>query len=208
MGKIQDATTSHGTISPDIFQEKMSSLFADLEFVRAYIDDLLVITRGSFEDHMSQLNKVLQRLKDAGLRVNAKKSFFAKDELEYLGYWITRKGIQPLPNKVEAIHNITQPTTKRQLRRFIGMVNYYRDSSIRRSHILAPLTAMTADKVKFNWTQKHTDAFQTMKKALSRDTILAYPDVNQPFHIHTDALTCLAPTPKQADQITCDCLWK
>ena len=68
----------------------------DLEFVRAYIDDLLCITTGSFEDHLEKLDKVLAKLRQAGLKVNAKKSFFAKDELEYLGYWITREGIKPL----------------------------------------------------------------------------------------------------------------
>ena len=122
--------------SPDIFQEKMSSLFADLQFVRAYIDDLLIITKGTFKDHLEQVRTVLQRLKGAGLKVNAKKSFFAREELEYLGYWITQKGIQPVPQKVEAIHNIAPPTTKQQLRRFIGMNNYYRDISLRQYQIV------------------------------------------------------------------------
>ena len=71
--------------SPDIFQEKMSTLMQDLEYVRAYIDDILVITSGSLEDHLDKLRVVLKRLQDAGLRVNVKKSFFAKEELEYLG---------------------------------------------------------------------------------------------------------------------------
>ena len=68
----------------------------ELEFVRAYIDDLLCITKGSFEDHLEKLGMVLDRLRQAGLKVNAKKSFFAKGELEYLGYWITRSGVNPL----------------------------------------------------------------------------------------------------------------
>jgi Reverse transcriptase (RNA-dependent DNA polymerase) len=79
--------------SPDIFQEKMSTLMQDLGFVRAYIDDILVITNESLEDHLDKLRVVLEKLQHAGLRVNVKKSFFAKEELEYLGYWITHKGI-------------------------------------------------------------------------------------------------------------------
>ena len=75
--------------SPDIFQEKMSSLMAGLEFVRAYIDDLLIISKDTFEDHLDKLETVLKRLQEAGLKVNAKKSFFGRGELEYLGYWIT-----------------------------------------------------------------------------------------------------------------------
>ena len=109
--------------SPDIFQEKMSELVQDLEYVRAYIDDLLIITKGNWFDHLNKLDVVLHCLKQAGLKVNAKKSFFGKTELEYLGYWITRQGIQPIPKKVEAIQKLKAPTTKKQLRSFIGMVN-------------------------------------------------------------------------------------
>ena len=79
--------------SPDIFQEKMNTLMGDLEYVRAYIDDLLILTKGSFMDHLQKLSEVLSRLQQEGLKVNAKKSFFAHSQLEYLGYWITRTGI-------------------------------------------------------------------------------------------------------------------
>ena len=113
--------------SPDIFQEKMSTLMYDLEYVRAYIDDLLIITKSSWSDHLTKLDEVLQRLKDAGLKINANKSFFGRHELEYLGYWITRHGVQPIPKKVEAIQNIKYPKTRRELRKFIGMINFYRD---------------------------------------------------------------------------------
>ena len=84
--------------SPDIFQEKMNELFDGMDFVRAYIDDLLCLTTGSFEDHLEKLELILKRLQQTGLKVNAKKSFFARGELEYLGYWITRDGIQPMQN--------------------------------------------------------------------------------------------------------------
>ena len=79
---------------------------ADLEFVRAYLDDCLIITKSDWNDHLHKLDIVLQRLSDAGLKVNATKSFFGQPELEYLGYWITRDGIQPLPKKVEAIQKL------------------------------------------------------------------------------------------------------
>ena len=86
--------------SPDIFQEKMSILMQDLEYVRTYIDDLLVITKGDFTDHLEKLDKVLQRITEAGLKINAVKSSFCATELEYLGYWITREAVTPLPSKV------------------------------------------------------------------------------------------------------------
>ena len=89
--------------SPDIFQEKMNELLHDLEFVRAYIDDLLIVTNETFQDHLDKLDRVLTRLGRARLKINATKSFFCQHELEYLGYWITRYGIQPIPKKIEAI---------------------------------------------------------------------------------------------------------
>jgi Reverse transcriptase (RNA-dependent DNA polymerase) len=111
--------------SPDIFQEKMGTLTQDLEYVRAYVEDLLIITKGTFEDHIDKLEVVFNKLKQAGLKVNAKNSFFMKSELEYLGYWISKEGMSPTTKKVNAIANIATSTNKKECRHFIGMVHYY-----------------------------------------------------------------------------------
>ena len=79
------------------------------------------------------------------------------------------------------------PKTRRQLQRFIGLVNFYRDITLRRSEILAPLTALTSSKVPFKWQPVHQKAFDKMKMAISQYTTLQYPDFSKPFHIHTDA---------------------
>ena len=173
--------------SPDIFQEKMNILMSDLDYVRAYIDDLLILTKGTFADHLQKLAVVLHKLKQAGLKVNAKKCFFAQEQLEYLGYWITRQGIQPSQTKVAALQNIAAPKTKKELRRFIGMVNYYRDMWIRRSDVLAPLAALTSKTTKWQWTELHQAAFDLMKRIVSRETLLAYPNFAKPFDVYTDA---------------------
>ena len=159
----------------------------DLEYVRTYIDDLLVITTGNWTDHLEKLDEVLNRLQKAGLKVNAKKSFFGKPELEYLGYWITRQGIQPLPKKVLAISNIKTPTTTKEVRSFVGMINYYRDMWIRRSEILSPLTKLCSTGIKFHWKPEQQIAFKLIKKLVSQEVLLAYPDFNELFEIHTDA---------------------
>ena len=70
----------------------------------------------------------------------------------------------PIPKKVQAIKNIATPTNKRQLRRFIGMVNYYRDMWVRRSETLAPLTTLTSKQAKWEWTDVHQKSFEKMKK--------------------------------------------
>ena len=113
--------------SPDIFQEKMNELFEGLNYAQAYIDDLLCLTSSDFDDHLEKLKRVFEHLQKAGLKVNAKKSFFTHRELECPGYWITHNGIQPMKNKVEAIMKIAELKTCKQLRSFIGVMNYYRD---------------------------------------------------------------------------------
>ena len=97
---------------PDIFQEKMAKLFDGIEFVRAYIDDFLVLTKSDFREHLEKLEIVLERVRDAGLKINASKSSFAKGEIEYLGFLITLEGIKPIRKKIEAIQQIAKPTLK------------------------------------------------------------------------------------------------
>ena len=76
---------------------------------------------------------------------------------------------------------------KKVLRSFIGMINYYCDMLKKRSELLAPLTSLTSNKCKWDWTDKHQKMFEAIKNVFLRKTLLSYPDFNQPFDIHTDA---------------------
>jgi hypothetical protein len=99
----------------DIFQAEMGNLMAALEYVGAYIDNLLVITKSSHDDHLGKLEQVFIGLRDAGLQINAGKSFFCKQETEYLGYILTRGGIKPQPKKVQAILAFNPPKSVKEL---------------------------------------------------------------------------------------------
>ena len=186
--------------SPDIFQAKMSELMIALEYVRTYLDDLLIITKASLSDHLDKLKKVLTRLREAGLKVNADKSKFCAHETEYLGYILTRDGIQPQTKKIEAILAIDPPTNVKELRRFLGMVQYYRDMWMRRSEMLAPLTDLVGEcgqtkatkakgtkKAPWHWDEIHQQAFDLVKTTIARDVVLAYPDYSEKFEIYADA---------------------
>ena len=188
--------------SADIFQAEMMDLMESLEYVRAYIDDLLVITRGTLEDHLEKLEKVLRRLRDAGLKVNAAKSFFCTHEIEYLGYILTRGGIKPQQKKVQAIIALNPPNNVKELRHFLGMVQYYRDMWAKRSEMLAPLSDLVGEcgetkttrknKVKkkpWHWDSIHQIAFDNVKTTIAKEVVLAYPDFTKPFDIYTDAST-------------------
>ena len=114
----------------------MSGLQGDLEYVLIYIDDTLITSNGTYEDHMQKLEKVLSRLEKYGFKWKVNKCFFAKAEVEYLGYWLTRTRVQPQPKKLEAILRIKNLKSKNKLRHFLGMVNYYRDMWRHHSHLL------------------------------------------------------------------------
>ena len=188
--------------SPDFFQEKMTSLMQSLEYVRTYIDDLLIISSGTYDDHLLKVEEVLTRLQLAGLRVNATKSSFALHEIEYLGYILTREGIKPQPEKVSAIQALKEPTSVKELRKFLGMVQYYRDLWEKRSHLIAPLTDLVGEcghtkvtrkkktkKKAWYWNDIHQESFDKIKECLSRDVLLAYPKYGEVFDIYTDAST-------------------
>jgi hypothetical protein len=85
--------------SADIFQAQIMDLMASLKFVRAYMDNLLIITRGILDKHLQKMERVLTRLHDAGLKVNVAKSLFCAHEIEYLGHILTREGIKSQTKK-------------------------------------------------------------------------------------------------------------
>jgi hypothetical protein len=141
--------------SADIFQAEMMDLMEALEYVRAYIDDLLVITRGTLEDHLDKLREVLRRLRDAGSKVNTVKSSFCTHKVEYLGYILTREGIKPQLKKVQAKLALNPPNNVKELRHFLGMVQYYRDMWAKRSKMLAPLSNLVGDCGETKTTRKN-----------------------------------------------------
>ena len=178
------------SIAPDIFQDRICRLFEEIESVRAFMDDLLVVTHGDFEDHLNELDLIMTKLHGAGLKCKIDKCFFAQPEMEYLGYIITKEGIKPNPKKIQAILDLQRPTDKTEVRHFVGMVQYYRDLWPRRSEILIPLTNLTKGKARkgpIEWTPECENAFVSLKRIIARETILAYPNFNKKFTIYTDA---------------------
>jgi hypothetical protein len=146
------------------------------------------------------METVLTRLRDTGLKVNAAKSSFCAHEIEYLGYVLTREGIKPQPKKVQAILALSLPNNVKELRHFLGMVQYYRDMWARRSKMLAPLTDLVREcgetkttrknktkKQPWRWDLIHQQAFNNIKAAIAKETVLAYPDFSKPFEIYTEA---------------------
>jgi hypothetical protein len=146
------------------------------------------------------METVLTRLRDAGLKVNVAKSLFCAHEIEYLCYILTRERIKPQPKKVQVILTLNLPNKVKELRHFLGMVQYYRDMWARRSEMLAPLTDLGGEcgemkttrmnktkKKPWQWDLIHQQAFDNVKAAIAKETVLAYPDFLKPFEIYMDA---------------------
>jgi hypothetical protein len=186
--------------SADIFQAQIMDLMASLEFVQAYMDNLLIITRRTLDKHLQKMGTVLTRLCDTGLKVNAAKSLFCAHEIEYLGHILTRDRIKPQPKKVQAILALNLPKNDNELRHFLRMVQYYRGMWARCSEMLAPLTDLVGEcgetkttkknktkKKPWQWDLIHQQAFDNIKAAIAEKTVLSYPDFSKPFEIYTDA---------------------
>jgi hypothetical protein len=161
LGKYQCKRLPMGVkTSPDIFQRIMYELLGDINNIQVYLDDILITSNGTFEEHAAIMEQeVLDILQNANFRANLRKCYFGEAKIDYLGYEITIDGIQPQTKKVEAILKLSPPKTKRQLRHFLGMLNYYRDAWQKRSHMLAPLTGLVSPLVKYKWGEEQEEAF-------------------------------------------------
>ena len=126
-------------------------------------------------------------MKEKVPKFNIEKYFLRQTEMEYLGFWVPRNGAKPINRNIEAIKNMTLSNSRREGRKFIGVINYYRYMWPRRSHMLAPLTKLTSVKRKFKCTEVEQDDFDKIKRIVAHDNLLTYPDFNETFKINTDA---------------------
>lgn len=133
--------------SPDIAQVVKESRFCHLEEVDVYIDDFGCFTN-SWHEHVNSLDKVLTILQDNNFTVNPFKCEWVVQETDWLGYWLTPHGLKPWKKKIDAILALEPPKTVKQLRSFLGAINFYRDMYPQWSHILAPLTKLCGGKGK------------------------------------------------------------
>ena len=107
-----------------------------------YLEDIIIFSETA-EQHLTHIKIVLHRLKEVGLRMKRSKCSFFKKELHYLGHLITTDGIKPQCEKVKAILDLKPPTTQKDVREFLGMVQYYRKFINRFADAARPITRLT-----------------------------------------------------------------
>jgi hypothetical protein len=171
----------------DIFQQRMNLLYSDMNNVNTFLDDTMILGYDTFDNHLRDVIEVLKRLLATGMQVNISKCKWFHHSVTYLGFVITRTGIRPQPEKIQGIFNMKRPTTQKEVRRFRGMINFYRDLYPKRAEILAPFTDLCGQNKKFHWNEQHESAFKAIKEQLTQETMLTYPQFDQPFIVYTDA---------------------
>ena len=185
--------------APALFQRIMQTIFREdlLQILLVYLDDIIVYS-SSIADHLKRLERVFQKLKEHGLKVEAEKCQFFQRRVKYLGHVVSAEGVGTDPAKTEAVASWPTPKTLKDLRSFLGFASYYRRFVPGFAQTAAPLHQLTAEisekgKKKRStipsdrWKGECEKAFDALRTALTTAPVLAYPDYTKPFVVETDA---------------------
>ena len=164
----------------------METLLKDIEGVTWYQDDIALGGKNR-KDHLERLSTVLQRLQDIGLRTQPTKLRLLQSEIQFLGYTINLEGISPIEGKLEAIHRLPQPSNTKQLRSFLGSVNYYSRFIPSLQSKCAPLHRLLQKDSRWNWTENDTKIFQDIKHELTSDCLVVHYQDDLPLVLTVDA---------------------
>ena len=172
--------------SPATFQRLINRLIADIDGCEAYIDDVIIYS-DTWETHLKIMRKLFRRLSEASLTINLVKSDFGCGCVTYLGHIVGQGKVKPVDAKIKALSAFPQPSTKKQVMRFLGMAGYYRKFCPNFSSVTEPLTELLRKNVKFAWTARCQSAFERLKALLQSSPVLSAPDFNHPFKLAVDA---------------------
>ena len=169
------------------FQHFMDQVLCGLEFCYVYIDDLLV-TSSSPEEHKQHLRQIFERLSHYGIIIHPQKCVFGASSVEFLGHLVDGNGIHPLSAKVQAIVDFPQPTSRRQLCTFLGLINFYHRFIPGCAKIVEPLNALlSVGNEHLSWDDTTTQSFSAVKEALASATLLTHPKPHALTNIMMDA---------------------
>ena len=172
--------------APATFQRMIQSVIQELPNTSAYLDDL-VTGNDTWEEHLKDVEKLFQRLSKANLTVNLAKSEFGCATITYLGYIIGQGNVAPIEAKVKAVLDFPMPADKKGLRRFLGMIGYYRKFCKNFADVALPLTHLLKNNVKFVWSESCQKAFDSLKNMLCHYPVLRSPDFEKVFSLAVDA---------------------
>ena len=155
-------------------------------FVQVYCDDILIFSK-TREEHLEHVRTVLETLRRHKLYAKASKCHFGRSSVGFLGHVISEHGVAVDPGKVAAVAEWAQPTSCTEVRRFVGLANYYRKFVLRFSALAAPLTALCSPRATFRWGTAEQQSFNAFKAALTSAPVLRVWDPARPTRLLTDA---------------------
>ena len=168
------------------FQRLMNEVILELDGCDVYIDDLIIYSN-TWEQHIRRIRALFDRLTKAKLTVNLVKCEFGKACVTYLGHTVGQGQVKPVQAKVEAIANFPEPQNKREVMQFIGMAGFFRKFCKNFSDVVAPMTDLLSNKVKFKWSESCRIAFENVKAILSSSPVLMSPNFEKRFKLSVDA---------------------
>ena len=172
--------------APATFQRMVNKLVRDIDGCEGYIDDVVIFS-DNWSDHIHQIKRFFQIMREAKLTINLMKSEFGKASVKYLGHIVGQGQVRPLDAKIQTIVKYPIPTSRKELARFLGMAGYYRNFCLNFSDIAAPLTNLLSKRVKFVWTDDCQLAFDKVKLLLQKSPVLKSPDYEKPFKLIIDS---------------------
>ena len=174
--------------APDIFQAYMINLLAGIPNVLVYLDDILIAS-SNHKEHNNTLAEVFKRLFDKGIRLNKKKCNFYADQLEFLGHKFSKEGCAPSEDKIRAISNMDLPSTREDLRSFLGLAQYIGHRFVPNfASLLKPLYDLAFEKNgHFEWNDDLRSTFYKVKKDVANITSVTWFDGSKPVIVETDA---------------------
>jgi transposase InsO family protein len=176
------------TGAPSLFQRLMDMVMSGLTWISAlvYLDDIVVFS-SNFEQHLTRLRAVFQRLSEANLKVRPSKCQLFQRKVTFLGYVVSANGIETDEGKIQAVRDWPVPKSVTEVRSFTGLCSYYRKFIEGFAEIAAPLHDLTKKNARFFWTEAHQLAFDELKGRLTSAPVLALPNDNDPYILDTDA---------------------
>ena len=172
--------------APALWQRAMDQILQGIPYTQCILDDIIV-TGEDDDDHLRNLEAVLQRLRDAGMRVNRRKCSFFMSAVEYCGHGVSAQGLHKTPAKIDAIKQAPCPRNVSELRSFLGLVNYYARFLPSLATTLHPLNSLLQKGVEWRWTDACKTAFNTVKEQIASELVLTHFDANLPVRVASDA---------------------
>lgn len=173
-------------LAAEVFQKYNSKYFGNIEGVSIYIDDIL-ISGNTLEEHDKVLEQVVKRAREINIKFNKDKLQYRINEVKYLGHIFSSKGLSPDPERITAILNYSKPTSKKDLQRYLGMVNYLRDFIPNLSELSTPLRLLLKKDVDWCWMPIHDVAIENLNKLITQTPILQNFDPLKDIIIQTDS---------------------